>query len=284
MILPVAVLGAAAAAAVTFCSGRNMVQTFLLVQKHGVAAVIENTADAHSPTILHQLERLLNASNGNNDGALQGADCSSSSSEILVNYIKSLKRKESLQLFLSSQPPTNMSSIYGDWNGVLLENGGTVLTSITRFLTNALFGQGHVWNGKAFFVADSRQGINRFHTATATDAASTNNNNAEKRQHRFDYAIAPSRLESAVRRFGVGGSIAMKNSLPLSSSLTLVYKQYQSPLSLWRTMVDELRLVSLPSSTISDDCEMLIGMGSMAWSGGMLNASPFLLWRDKAIK
>ena len=38
-------------------------------------------------------------------------------------------------------------------------------------------------------------------------------------------------------------------------------------------MRDELRVLSLT------DGDVLIGMGSMTWSGGSLNASPFCLWR-----
>ena len=43
-------------------------------------------------------------------------------------------------------------------------------------------------------------------------------------------------------------------------------------------MVDELRVLKLPEDS---SVEVMIGMGCMAWSGGMLNASPFCLWRHK---
>ncbi len=46
-------------------------------------------------------------------------------------------------------------------------------------------------------------------------------------------------------------------------------------------MVDEVRLLKVP--IIEDDEEkfdlILLGMGSMAWSGGMYNCQPFCLYR-----
>ena len=53
-------------------------------------------------------------------------------------------------------------------------------------------------------------------------------------------------------------------------------------------MQDELRIVTLPktvlASTLSNEAQqqqqqVLLGIGYMAWSGGIWNASPFVLWR-----
>jgi len=107
---------------------------------------------------------------------------------------------------------------------------------------------GRNWNGKAFY--DSGEGINRFYSKS-------NNETAEK-EHTFDYAVESSRL------------------LPDTQSVILRYNKHQSFFSLWRTMMDEIRILPLLS-----DYEILIGMGCMAWSGGMLNASPFCLYRNR---
>lgn len=56
-------------------------------------------------------------------------------------------------------------------------------------------------------------------------------------------------------------------------SLVTRYHAYFPFLSLWHSMVDELRI--LPET--EDGTRILLGMGSMGWSGGQLNCSPFCL-------
>lgn len=114
-------------------------------------------------------------------------------------------------------------------------------------MTNRMFGRGRAWNGKEF--RENGVGSNRFH-----------GNGGTEYQHNFDYAIAPSDLSK-------------------DPSLILRYSKYQFQLSLWYSMMDEVRIVPVESG------QVLIGMGSMTWSGGMLNASPFCLWRidDNAV-
>lgn len=234
MIVPA--IAVAATASVTVASVRNMLQTFLSVQK-----------DRDISDEIVSLRRLRN-------------DPAPSSSHRVVSTLSKMSRKESLELFLSSTPPANLASIQGDWSGVLLLNNA-VLTVITRFITNALFGKGKTWNGKSF-ASTNHTGMNRFRVENVEPEGFT-----IRKRHQFDYSIAPSRLADRGRP---------------SSSVRLVYKRYQaSPLSLWYTMVDEVRLVPMPRNS---PCEVLIGMGSMAWSGGMLNASPFLLWRKRNTK
>lgn len=167
-----------------------------------------------------------------------------SSSQEGVQYLESLNRKELLNIYLQSQPPSNLSQIEGEWNGRLLDNG-PVLTIVTAFLSNQLFGirNGMKWNGKEF--RQGGIGINRFLASGSTN-----------REHEFDYKIQSSKVA------------------PAGNAVRLKYSKYQSLFSLWRTMSDEVRL-------IPGDVEILIGMGCMGWSGGFLNAAPFCLFREE---
>ena len=99
------------------------------------------------------------------------------------------------------------------------------------------------------------RGINRFHSKAASGTT--------ENEHSFDSCIQPSRLND---------NIDDSNSV-----VALTYSNYQAPLSLWKTMMDELRVVPMAEGS---DGQVLIGLGCMAWSGGMLNASPFCLWRE----
>lgn len=94
-------------------------------------------------------------------------------------------------------------------------------------------------------------GVNRFRAK----------NNDTEYQHEFDYAIEPSRIGAS-----------------RDSSVSLCYSSYQFPLSLWHSMTDELKCVPVAGDD-GTKVQVLIGFGSMAWSGGKLNASPFCLWR-----
>lgn len=86
-------------------------------------------------------------------------------------------------------------------------------------------------------------------------------------KHCFDYGIADSTLSKKTR--------------PLLAVL-LRYANHQRVATsgwksiLWRSMVDEVRMVNC----INGEC-VLLGLGSMAWSGGVWNASPFVLWRER---
>jgi hypothetical protein len=125
-----------------------------------------------------------------------------------------------------------------------------IQTSASNILTNKLFGRGRQWNGKAFFV--DGKGANRFYSKS--EPGST------EKEHSFDYTLEQTRI--------IGSK---------GESVLLRYDQYQSGLSLWRSMKDEIRLLPL-----SEDVggQVLLGMGWMTWSGGILNASPFCLWRE----
>ena len=107
---------------------------------------------------------------------------------------------------------------------------------------------GRRWNGKQFGVS-AGQGINRFYPRQSTSTTM-------ETEQIFDMSIRNSKLGTQDR------------------SLVLDYTNYQFPLSLWRTMMDEIRIVPLDG-----DPRVLIGLGYMAWSGGRWNSSPFLLYR-----
>ena len=81
-------------------------------------------------------------------------------------------------------------------------------------------------------------------------------------EHKFALLLSPSKID------------------PESLSLVLRYNPFQSFFSLWRTMRDEMRVLRLDLA----DGEVMIRAGCMAWSGGMLNASPFCAYRKSEIK
>ena len=164
---------------------------------------------------------------------------------VLVENLQQMKRRDLLELFCQSSSPSS-TRIQGDYDGCLLDNNG--LTLVTQFLTDGLFGKGKRWSGKAF--TSSNRGINRFYSSQEENPI---------QQHSFSYNIGQSRLH------------------PNKNSIRLDYSHDQAPWSLWKTMTDELRLVAV----LNDGGEVWIGMGCMAWSGGVWNSSPFCLYRQK---
>ena len=168
----------------------------------------------------------------------------------VVKKLQTMKRKELLELFKSSEIPSRSALpqlIQGEYDGCLLNNNG--LTKITEIITNGLFGRGRQWNGKSF--GEKSTGINRFRSKELGSTTET--------EHMFRYDIGPSTLH------------------PDKESIRLDYGNFQSPWSLWKTMKDEVRVAA-----VNDDGNLvLIGMGCMAWSGGFWNASPFCLYTRK---
>ena len=167
-----------------------------------------------------------------------------STPENTVEHLQSLKRRELLEVFSSSRVCSNLKDVEGEWNGILLENNGMIMTGVSRIMTHGLFGKGRIWNGKAF--GPGGVGRNRFF--------GRNDKSMTEFEHAFDFSVDSSQVQ------------------PDAESILVLYSKYQHPVSLWKTMVDEVRL--LPGS---DD--VMIGLGSMAWSGGGLNGAPFCLWR-----
>lgn len=165
------------------------------------------------------------------------------STEAMLMYLQSLSRKELLLLFCASPAPSDLDVLLGEWSGILLDNNDLGMTRIgSKFMSNVLFGKGRPWNGKMF--GQGGKGMNRFRGKY---------NGAMQMEHSFDFSLQESILNKGTK------------------SVLLDYSKYQFPLSLWRTMKDEVRC--LP-------CGVLIGFGCMAWSGGMRNAAPFCLYPE----
>merc|ERR1712071_239714 len=159
-----------------------------------------------------------------------------------------------------------MSDITGEWDGMLLENNGWIMSSISHILTNYLFSKNREWIGKAFHGNNDETtknvyiGKNRFVPKMTKEQNTKSTLNAEM-DRTFEYELSPSVFDSR-------------------TSLKLKYTNHvPNPVSWMKTMVDELRFVEV----VVDDNEkknkafVLLGMGSMAWSGGAWNAAPFLL-------
>jgi hypothetical protein len=126
-------------------------------------------------------------------------------------------------------------------------------------MTHVLFAGGfrRKWDGKTFFADGT--GMNRFVVVTTTTPMGGDggrNRRLLQEKHKFDYGIKESKIHRGTK------------------SVQLQYYRYQSsPISLWYTMTDEIR-------PVPNHPNVFIGMGCMAWSGGMLNAAPFCLWRS----
>ncbi|CAB9520460.1 expressed unknown protein [Seminavis robusta] len=231
MLVPIANLAAAAVTAVLAASsGRNMLQTWSLSRQHANGS-------------LPATEIMIDASDSTNE---------------VVSKIQSMKRKELLELYMSSRGPQDLSEIAGEWNGHLLDNDSWIMTAVTGLLSNRMFGMGRKWNGKQFGKENDPQlGINRFHPRNANTKQQAEQSTITPTEHTFDMILRPSKLGAR------------------DMSLVLDYTKYQFPLSLWRTMMDEVRIVPLDNG----EPRVLIGLGYMAWSGGRMNSSPFVLYR-----
>jgi len=184
-----------------------------------------------------------------------------------VHELSNMKKKELVDLYLQCEPPDLSSDIayYNDkkgyqyqYDGYLLDNG-PILTLVTGFITNRLFGKGNPWLGKAYMKPTSNdknggEGKNRF-------ALNSSIKTPQRLDRTFDYSIGKSILPS-----------------PSSTNKSLFNKYAShcsslSPMSLvWRGMVDELRVIKL-----SNKERVLLGMGYFAWSGGVYNLAPFCL-------
>jgi hypothetical protein len=202
-----------------------------------------------------------------------------------VKALQSLDRQEVLQLFLwDCEAPANLAELDGDWNGELLENNGVVLTQVTNFLTNGLFGKGRKWNGKLFDGHDGR-GRNRFFSSSKTTNEQIHPVSSESTtidtEHTFDLSVAPSRLGVSIKEelqdndnSNTDSNSNQATPHEMMKVALCDYTQHQSRFSLWYSMKDELRVVKCSNGQI------VLGLGSMGWSGSIWNASPFCLWRE----
>lgn len=226
-----------------------MASSWVLVKT--AVAVITTTLTASSIHNIAQAGMIVNSHKNNNlqSHTFIESDISQGvpqdETRVLVEILQQMKRQDLLELFCQSSSPSSTLAL-GEYDGCLLDNNG--LTLVTQFLTNGLFGKGKRWSGKTF--TSSNRGINQFYSSKERNTV---------QQHSFSYDIGQSRLH------------------PTKNSVRLDYSRDQEPWSLWKTMTDELRLVAL----LKDGGEVWIGMGCMAWSGGVWNSSPFCLYRQK---
>lgn len=195
-----------------------------------------------------------------------------------IKYMKKLSRKELITLFLTLDAPS-IEKVHGDWNGCLLDNNNWIMTKTSNFFTHSLFAkrikgkksiiprkEKILWNGKSF--GDNLVGINRFFIIDKSSSINNYEQREENKEyyqnHKFDYKISPSPFFKG------------------NKSLELIYKNHQAnPLSLWKSMKDELRVVkAIRDEKLAKTTILLLGMGSMKWSGGMYNAAPFCLWKS----
>jgi hypothetical protein len=134
-------------------------------------------------------------------------------------------------------------------------------TRVTRFITNRLFGKGRRWNGKRFNV-ETLDGINRFEAFSQkkdrVDPKKVTVTLKTETNHAFDWGVDRSPLSADKK------------------SIVLNYERHQKNWSLWKHMTDELRMLPVDANGQYD---ILLGLGSMRWSGGALNCSPFCLYR-----
>ena len=190
----------------------------------------------------------------------------------ILSTLPTLSRRELLELYLACEDPTvakDLPRLQGVWHAQLLSNN-VVLTAVSAFLTHQLFGGGQRWAAK-IFDQGGLTGINGFCRSTKKKESTPAVSGVVLQQrHAFDVSVQPSRLRPDLQ------SIQLRYHRRRCPKITTTHH-----LSfLWTTMVDELRIVPVQEHEDAS-VEVLLGLGSLAWSGGVWNASPFVLWRNK---
>jgi len=177
------------------------------------------------------------------------------SKEIVVD-LNRMKRGDLLKLFALCDAPQNRKEVCGSYDGTMLNNN-IVLTAVSGFITNYLLGRNHgLWNGKSFGL--NGIGVNRFlSTQQPKNVDSSNEPLAVENEHHFDFKISPS------ERFE-------------GKAVSIIYEKYQPMLSPWKSMKDEVRILRRRSKRRSRE-GILLGLGSMGWSGSFWNSAPFCL-------
>ncbi|KAL7548505.1 hypothetical protein ACHAWF_011797 [Thalassiosira exigua] len=242
---PTAIIAAVGTASVvlSYASISNIYETYALVQQRRQQLQLSRDATLRS-------------------SAVSEATAWKSADECLEGLLK-MSRKDLVDLFLHCEAPDvrDLAFIDGvdadqhwEYDGFLLDNG-PILTPVTNFITNRLFGRGRPWVGKVFSA--SGVGQNRFHDRPPE---------GDLLDRKFDYSIGKSALLS--------GS---------SKSLFLRYAPHSRNL-IWRGMVDELRVVPLDTKSGQSTKALLLGMGCFNWSCGEFNSSPFCLVARKCEK
>lgn len=290
--------------------GRNMMETLQVVHntKNDIV-LLPSTSMSTSPFKISSLAPDSNSIGivNNNNNYSSTTTTTTTTATITKEFLQKLTRKQVLQLYFHTcQAPTNTTLLEGPWNGVLLQNNGFFLTRISGFVTNYLFGKQRRWNGK-FFDSSSHAGINRFETFVQSKY--TNNKNNKNNQysptskskhsclivsrteedHPFCWSIQDSSIlqknkAAIILRYNSPYSTFTKSQWRMSigggtkkihtnHNNNILHHQRKHRSIIWNTMKDEIRVVPGTNNTI------LIGLGSLQWSGGMINAAPFCLYR-----
>lgn len=230
-------------------SGINMYQSFRIAQNQPA-----NSRTGESPI----LEQYISFTDG------KVCAPPNKSVDDIVSDLQRLRRSEFIELWMSCEAPAqNMKTVDGDWNGVLLDNNGLLMTKVSEFLTDALFGRKFdKWNGKAFRAGESG-GINRFLPRSSGNGNDRSTPKKVQYEHKFDCRVEASKLDAS------------------GKALVLQYANHQNRLSPWHSMRDEIRVLPMKGRKNGG---ILLGLGCMKWSGaymrdGMLNSAPFCLYR-----
>ena len=144
---------------------------------------------------------------------------------------------------------------------------------MTSIITHKFFGRGRHWNGK--LIRNDYTGINQFSTRQMVvgrngmgggdDDDPIHDMPILETAHQFHYEIGPTQLkrdDGDANDDDNGGTSLKHDYAPYHPFL----------LSPWRSMKDELRWIPCASGKV------MIGIGYFGWSGGVWNASPFLLY------
>jgi hypothetical protein len=304
---------AAVAATLAVASTRNMCQTWSVCR----SAVAPPSPSSHGSPDVDSMLRLDDDDEEEElsrmeRGELLGAT-TTTRVERVVHQLQRMSRRQLLQLYLDptkcSAPSTSSAAeqldLEGEWEGVLLENHGHIMTWVANLLTHRFFAAvarrerrasiaaesspPSWWRGKSFSRlagGDITGGANRIAAVSTTTRRDTGQNGSVapvEHNHPFDVAIGPTRFPSPRERQQIKHRNNRSNDSGDSGSrdelaLILTYRRLQPWYSPWRTMTDELRLLRTSPSGPT----VLLGWGCMAWSEGILNASPFCLYRKDA--
>jgi hypothetical protein len=305
---------AAVAATLAVASTRNMCQTWSVCR----SAVAPPSPSSHGSPDVDSMIRLVDDDEEEELRRMERgellATMTTTSVELVVHQLQRMSRRQLLQLYLDptkcSAPPTSSAAeqldLEGEWEGVLLENHGRIMTWVAHLLTHRFFAamarrqrralfaatssssSSSWWRGKSFSCGGGEitGGANRI-AVVSRPARSDCGQNASvapvEHNHLFDAAIGPTRFPSPRGRQRSKHRYDSSNESEDSGSkselaLVLTYRRHQPWYSPWRTMTDELRLLRTSPSGPT----VLLGWGCMAWSGGILNASPFCLYRKDA--
>jgi hypothetical protein len=302
---------AAVAATLAVASTRNMCQTWSVCR----SAVAPPPPSSHRSPDVDTMIRLDDEDEEEIIRMERGellAATTTTRVELVVHQLQRMSRRQLLQLYLDptkcSAPTTSSAAeqldLEGEWEGVLLENHGRIMTWVANLLTHrffaalarrqrrALFAASSPpswWRGKSFSRlagGNITGGANRIDVVSRPARRDTGQNASVapvEHNHPFDVGVGPTRFPSPRGRQQTKHRNICSNESGDSGSrdelaLILTYRRHQPWYSPWRTMTDELRLLRTSPSGPT----VLLGWGCMAWSGGILNASPFCLYRKDA--